>query len=428
MFQPTSVFHLDMHRALLLLGLLACDRDVVVAPDEPPAVAPKPVVTPAPTPVPAPPAKPKLGRIVRIELRDNYILCAHDAANATRCVHMKHTNQLVLAEHDTKHAKVLELAGTSCTYDSVALVCPGQPPRPMTFSHGHFWYLHDANGVYWFDAGAMKLSAARTFGGGVKQLSVGYRVGCVLAGNGEVWCWSNPATPKRVTTPPKVAEIMVQDPFELCVRTEGGELHCGPPFVQQEPLFCHKDKLACGTGGIEQRELTTSFDPLAKLARPLRRVALASKIERLVRDEDQIYLFCMDSLAVLADRLGGCTIDGKGEVACFAPCGSAWRSTRVTGLPATTKLWSDDSTGYALTATGALWAWPHGHDFDQCGAATTAARSVGIQIADLAPPLFARSGPQRWDLYRCALLTDGTVRCWTPGEDGHPSAMFDPFK
>jgi hypothetical protein len=422
-----------MKRALLVVGLVACTRDSVI---EEPAVAPAPAPTPVPHPPPEPappPTTPKLGTIVRIETRGGDTLCMHDAATK-RCVELVVSGgKLAQTIVDPKSELKLELAGTPCTYDGSVLACDDGLRKPLAHSGAvDFGYLHDGERVYWYAPSddRAKLSEVRTFSGGIAQLSVRFRAACALAGNGEVWCWANPAAPKRVATPPKVAEIMVQDPFALCVRTTTGEVHCGPAFVQQDSLFCHKDKIACGTGGVEQRELTTSFDPLAKLARPLRRVSLPGTIDRLVRDEDQLYLFCLDSLAVQVEPLGGCALASDGSVACFGACGAAWKTTRVKGLPAVSKIWSDDRNGYALAAGGALWTWRRGLFDDECAKWTdvTAERVPDIAVTDLAPPLFARSGPQNWDLYRCALLADATVRCWSVDHAGTRGTLFEPLR
>lgn len=420
--------------------LAACDRGssldaVEVSTVELPAVAPvQPTVPPAPT-KPVPPRAP-LGKPTHIQERDSETLCLRDDAGNERCrkLTMNFRGEPVVAvDAPPIEPYALTRGTTACTLLDRSLVCGAEPPTPVTEHRGGYYnYLEGRDQVHWFEPSSTGTPALHTMAplpGGIVQLEVGFRIGCARTGNAEVWCWSDPQQPRKVATPPGVAEIVLQDPFELCVRTDAGELHCTPPFTQKEALFCSKHGLACGTGEIERRDLKTSFDPLAKVMQPLRRVALPHRTADVDRDEDPIYQYCMDALFVGATNAGACALGPNGAVSCFSVCGGRWRTGTVANLPTTVKrVWSEGATGYALAADGELWWWPRARDCE-AKASATAARVPNLPpIADLATPLSLRSGPQTWQPLRCALATTGEVRCWQPDETtGAPSKLFDPM-
>jgi hypothetical protein len=420
-------------RPLVVVGfLIACHRPELEAPELPVA---RPAVTPvAPTP-PAKPVPAPRTTWTSIERRDNDTLCRRDAAGMENCrrMTMRGRGSTIGFEAPRPDDTALTSAGVACTYRGSTLACDGAAPiTGVTAKAGGFYaYLHHGDTIRYFEPShaAAPLSTMAPLPGGIRQLAIGFRVGCALTTDDAVWCWSDPKKPSRATTPPKVAEIMIQDPFELCVRTTGGDVHCSPPFVQDDSLICSKSQLACGTGTVEgPRPLKTSFDPLAKLMRPLRKLPLTTSVSRLSPDDDQLYLFCLDALAVAPDPIGGCTLSSTGEVSCFSVCKKAWRTGTVAGLPGgVTRIWSDDKTGYALAADGALWWWPRMLDCDAPANATAKPITGLPAISELAPTFSVQSGPQSWEVARCALTTAGDVRCWKPDPTtGTPANFFDP--
>jgi len=422
---------------LAFLAIAACDRGLpdpvepVVPPAPPPAVEPAKPAPPKPVPAPA------LGKITHLFRYDNQTLCVRDAAGLQRCRQFdKRFHDKPIAVTDAKPDSPIELtrAGAACSYRDGELAC-GASKTPMTVRSGgfHLYLIAADNTVSYFEpsnSATPVLETLAPLAGGIAQVEIGFRVGCARTTTAEVWCWSDPKKPKRVVTPPNVVEIALQDPFELCVRTGSGELHCTPPYTQREELFCSKSKLACGTGGVEQVELKTSFDPLTKVLRPLARVALAHRATDVDPDNDPLYQFCLDSLFVQPTNAGACMLGDNGNVSCVSACNGRWRVGKVTGLPSTiTRTWSEGATGYALASDGALWWWPRARDCSGPANASATRFANLPPIAELAEPLSLQTGPQSWEPLRCALATNGDVRCWQTHRDtGVPGKPIDPMQ
>lgn len=419
-------------RLLFAVCLVACQR----APDPTEPIFEPPTFEPAPAVAPKPPAPPTQGKATQIERRDSRTICTRDAKGIERCrsLAVDYFKNRAITSHEATVEKPLKLTrgGVPCTLLGNQLSC-GSTSVPVTIEPGGYHvYLRAGETLSWFTPELASTSdpilhPMQPFPGAIAQHAIGFRIGCALTTQAEVYCWSDPEKPRKLAVPANVVDLVLQDPFELCVRTAAGDVHCTPPFAP-ESLICSKHSIACGTGSPERVELDTSFDPLTKVVRPLRRVALAHSAIEAAADDAPIFQFCLDSLAVGPRTAGACALGDGGKVSCFAACGSSWRIGAVAGLPSTvTKIWSEGTTGYALAADGALYWWPRAHD---CRAAANvkATRFELPAILDLAPPLSLQSGPSGFEHVRCALARTGEVRCWKADDTGAPMTPFDPMR
>jgi hypothetical protein len=76
----------------------------------------------------------------------------------------------------------------------------------------------------------------------------------------------------------------------------------------------------------------------------------------------------------------------------------------------------DRESIYSIADDGTLWAWQAASC--DAPAPVTAEKVAGMPpVSELAHPLFLRTGPQRWEVVRCALGTDGATHCWTIDRD-----------
>lgn len=361
--------------------------------------------------------------ITRLSVHDTDILCMHDA-NGAHCTVLtggadptgKQLSQIPIPE------RRLELtdAGTPCTWREGRLACHGTAAIDNV-ELVNASYLQSAQQT-WFIDPARKLHAMKAFPGGVRQLAVGFLVGCALAGDGSVWCWSDPMQPRKVATPPRVAEIAVVDPFALCVRTETGEVHCTPKLAAHEPFACKLDGYACGSGGIEGPVVDLA-DPIVALTRPLQRLPLPEPARALVGDDGKMFVAAIENVVPsLTESFGGCVLGASGAVACFAMCEHGWGVVRVTGLPAIAELSPDPADGHALAVDGTVWTWAHA-----CTGQVAAAQVALPPVAQLARPIGIHVGPSGGQFpTRCVLTRAGDVSCWTRDRSGHASPRYDP--
>jgi hypothetical protein len=396
-------------RIVVIVAVLAsCTRDVRDREARPVAA---PIVVDAPTRAP----------ITRLSVRNADILCMHDAGSA-HCVElsggMDPTGKTV--ERAPVPDLTLELVndGSACTWRSDRLACDGAAPidNVQLVDGESQRYLQGSDRV-WFVDPPKALHAMQSFPGGVRQLALGFMTGCALAGDGTVWCWSDPSRPRKIATPPRVADIAIVDPFALCMRTESGAVHCTPTFVSHEPFACTTHGFSCGSGGIEG-PITHLFDPLVALTRPLQPLGVAEPVRTLVGDNGRLFTATIDNVVPdPAPHFGGCVLGASGALACFAMCEHGWGVVRVTGLPAISKLSPDPTSGYALAVDGTVWTWLH-----TCTGDVAATKVALPPVAQLAEPIDIRVGPagrQVWT--RCVLTRAGDVSCWTA--DG---VAFDP--
>jgi hypothetical protein len=413
-------------RFLLAALAVSCTRDAPVpersvARDAGAAVAP--IADAMPHPVSAP---------TRLSLLDPDILCLHDVTSQ-QCVVLSGgadpTGKTVAQVPLPEVALRLVDGGTLCTWQADRLACDGTAPidnvelvvgesQRYLQSASQIWFI-DPVGVY----APASLHAMAAFPGGVRQLALGFMTGCALAGDGTVWCWSDPSQARKVPTPEHVAEIAIVDPFALCARTDDGVVRCTPRFVPPESFACSTHTFRCGSGGIEGPAPTHPFDPVAPLTRPLQRLPFPEPARSLVGDDGRLFVATIDnSMPGTAMGFGGCALGTSGAVVCFATCDHGWGVFRVTGLPAIAELSPDSVNGHALAVDGTVWSWPHA-----CAGEVTAAKVDLPPVAQLARPLDVRFGPSGGQLpTRCVLTRGGDVACWTRDVSGQPSRSFDP--
>ena len=402
-----------MRRALALL--VACHQDAA-----PPPPAPAPVAKPADAAV----ADAGPAGVERLNLFDRDVLCFDDKD----CVRLTATS-------DARGYKATPVPPAEraiafddgCTWHDRTLACGTTTldARVVFGREEHYLVEPGVLETFKFASGEDK-PATRTkmkpFPGGVTQISVGFRTGCVLAGDASVWCWSDPASPKRMTVPDHVEQIAIIDPFGLCVRTTDGAVSCTPPFVESDRFACSMSSRACGEGDVENPKIDKPFDPLTALSRPLANIALPEAATALVADDTLLYLIGMDVIKLQpGEPFGACAKTGKTAV-CWKPCGKAWGVVHVTGLPTGAVLSPDQDAGYAIGIDASLWTWRA-----TCDAHDVAATKVALPpIARLVPALHVRAGPQLWTTTRCALTRDHAVTCWALAAHG-TGAMIAPF-
>jgi hypothetical protein len=408
------------------LALAACARDVEPKP------VPSPAVKAPPKPAP-PPAK-----IVALEPRGNGGLCMRDTAGTRSCLHIERTwnpeRYVQMPMKTDPFATDFTVGGTKCEYKDDTLACAGSAPiaNVRYRTGGYYSYLEKPDGVAWFPAAGNGEELRDVAGiGKVAQLAVGWRVACALATDGAVSCWSDPRTPKKIATPSDVAQIFIQDPFELCVRTARGETLCTAPFYQgDDQLACEKGSILCGTAGAEEAKVRKAFDPLSKIVRPLATIAVP-RASTLERDDDAIYGICMDSWQLVPNQVGGCAIEpATGAVACFASCGKNWRTYRVTGLPAMASVYPETTGGFGIARDHVVWTWQR-PDAEDC---KPLADVAATKLADVPPmeklaaTLYVQSGPSTNDHLRCGITVDGGTRCWVVPQFGRKpiTGVFDP--
>lgn len=250
---------------LLLAGCLviaACDRsDQRASASEPdavreprlaeptrPAVVPVAPVPPVTAPAPAPVPAPAFGPPVRLATRSSQVLCAHDAAGRERCREVTPSYartapgtgyRLAAGDAPPRQTTRLIRDGVACTLAEDRLACGGATAHLVTRHPGErFDYVEDAGRWSWYEPGratgpddALELHSL-ALPAPSAQVAIGFRVGCARTTTAGVYCWSDPRRPRRIATPANVVELALQAPFELCVRTAAGEVHCTPPFVQ----------------------------------------------------------------------------------------------------------------------------------------------------------------------------------------------------
>lgn len=261
----------------------------------------------------------------------------------------------------------------------------------------------------------------------VRQASSAFRVGCALTASREVWCWSDPKRPRKITTP-DVESIAVFDPLALCVHTPAGDVACTPPVGTTGFVFCHNERNECRFRLDFDQPKGRPFDPIEPLTRALVSQRLPIVATQFVPDEYQVFPIVPDlTESMYPDpHVGGCVLGAAGEVACFHSCEAATRGSYRVTMPPVTSVRSDLTTGYGVTSTGELWVWP------RIPAACTRDATVTAQRADLPPiaqlaPLLHYNGRKKFGTnVRCAALRDGDIRCWEPRETGGLGSLFDP--
>lgn len=427
-------------RFLVICALIAgCTRDVATHEPGVEVPAPKPVPPVPPKPAPTPPAP--VAKIAALEVRELGILCAIDTAGGRKCSKVTWDWQgngfsAAPTKEDPAADEYLD-GGKKCTYRDRTLACEGAAAiANVRFRFGAYYsYFEKPDGVSWFQhvkEGTADLHAM-TGVGTIAQLAVGWRVACSLGTDGAVWCWSDPKKPKKIATPPEVAAIVIQDPFELCVRTKAGDVHCTPPFVGTDSLACSKTSIACGTGNAENPRLTTSFDPLAMIARPLAKLEVP-RAPQLLRDDDHMYAICMEVWMLNPLSVGGCSSDPEtGAVNCFATCGKRWRRYSVVGLPPAAQIAPDTDGGVAIARDHQVWTWAR-PETEGCAPVDVRAtpRKDLPALTSMVEMLMVQNGPTTWDRLHCGITPDGGARCWAVQQVGwkRPAttyAAFDPF-
>ena len=350
--------------------------------DEPPPLPPQPVKPEARPPIDAAPAP---APIHHLTVWEEATLCPDNQDCMVLLEHTPIAERAVVRQSADVHALHFD---DGCTWQADRITCA----NGTTTDHVQFVFAR-IDTHYLLHDGALesltgsedhaKRTPMRAFPGGVKQLSAGFRAGCVLAGDGTVWCWSDPAKPTQIAVPAHVADIAVIDPFELCVRTDDGAVSCTAPLAQfhDNPRFaCSMTKLACGEGDIEQGEIDHAFDPLVALTRPLARIAMPEPATTLARDQTMLYLIDMGIIKLDPGDMFGACAAGATTVTCWRACTARWSVFQVTGLPAGVVLSPDQAAGHALAPDGSVWQWA-----PTCDAASVTATKLDLPpIAELA--------------------------------------------
>lgn len=268
-----------------------------------------------------------------------------------------------------------------------------------------------------------------------RQVSIAVGVGCALTESGEVWCWSDPAKPRKREVPRDVVDIAVLDPFALCVRTRGGEVSCTPPIAATGHVLCARDGRTCRHRATYGGPKGKPFDPVTPLLQPLVAIPFGFAAQRFTRDEYEVMPIVPDlTESMFGDpHVGGCALGSAGQVACVLGCGPDRRGVYAVTMPPVVDVRVDGANGYGLTASGELWTWPRipetcTPDAEEPVFSTPA--TVLATKSDLGPihavsTLLHYEGRRKFGTdVRCVSLRDRSVRCWEAA-DG-PAVRFDP--
>lgn len=329
-------------------------------------------------------------------------------------------------------AQTFALAGERCTLgiDRV-LVCAGKPrATEVQLLRGNVLVGRDLVAAFG-DYDAPERLAPLALPPHLRQVSIAVGVGCALTESGEVWCWSDPAKPRKREVPRDVVDLAVLDPFALCVRTRGGEVSCTPPIAASGDVLCAIEGRTCRLRATYGGPKGKPFDPLTPLLQPLVDVPFGFAAQRFTRDEYEVMPIVPDLTESMFDdpHVGGCAVGPAGQVACVLSCGT--RGVYAVTMPPVVDIRVDRASGYGLTASGELWTWPRipascmpDNEVFSMPATVTATKSDLGPVHALSSLLHYVGRRKFGAEVRCASLRDGAVRCWEAA-DG-PAVRFDP--
>ena len=136
---------------------------------------------------------------------------------------------------------------------------------------------------------------------------------------------------------------------------------------------------------------------------------------------------CSDPVAISAGYQHSCALLSGGTVACWGLNGNgqlgsgstsdAWAPVAVSGLTGVTAVSAGFQHSCAVLSNGAAVCWGR-NDGGQLGNGTTAGSPTPVSVAGLSGATAIAAGEGGADGHSCALLSGGTVQCWGANNAG----------